>query len=55
MRLLPFLLLSLALSASAADWKISTFAGTGEKGGAGDGGPAVKATIDNPFGLTPWS
>lgn len=40
------------LSASAADWKITTFAGTGEKGGAGDGGPAVKAQIDNPFGLT---
>jgi streptogramin lyase len=40
------------LSASAADWKITTFAGTGEKGGAGDGGAAVKAQIDNPFGLT---
>lgn len=40
------------LSASAADWKITTFAGTGEKGGVGDGGPAVKAQIDNPFGLT---
>lgn len=42
---------ALTLSASAAGWKISTFAGTGEKGGAGDGGPATKARIDNPFGL----
>ncbi len=30
---------------------ISTFAGTGTKGSAGDGGPAKQAQIDNPFGV----
>jgi hypothetical protein len=30
---------------------ISTFAGTGERGFAGDGGPADKARLDNPFGI----
>lgn len=46
------LLLSLFLqSATAAEWTISTFAGTGVKGGSGDGGPAIAAQIDNPFGV----
>lgn len=44
-------LLFLAQAVSAADWTISTFAGNGVKGGEGDGGPATKATIDNPFGV----
>ena len=44
--------LLLAPLATAADWTISTFAGTGEKGFSGDGGPAVKAKMDNPFGVT---
>ncbi|MCX6855615.1 MAG: hypothetical protein NTV80_12010 [Verrucomicrobia bacterium] len=50
--LLLSLFLSLSFSLSAAQWQISTFAGTGQPGGAGDGGPAAQAQIDNPFGLT---
>jgi len=35
--------------ALAADPTITTVAGTGEKGFAGDGGPAAKAKLDQPF------
>jgi len=32
-----------------AQWIISTVAGTGEKGYAGDGGAATQALLNNPF------
>jgi len=50
MRATIALLLVFTISASA-DSVISTFAGTGERGFAGDGGPADKAKLDNPFGI----
>ncbi|MEW6306130.1 MAG: SMP-30/gluconolactonase/LRE family protein [Verrucomicrobiota bacterium] len=44
-------LLALSASLSAAEWRTSTFAGTGQKGYSGDGGPAAKAQVNNPFGV----
>jgi DNA-binding beta-propeller fold protein YncE len=44
---------ALLLTACRANeiWTIETFAGTGVQGFEGDGGPAKKAMLDNPFGV----
>ena len=39
------------LPPAAAQTKISTVAGTGQRGYSGDGGPASRAQIDNPYGI----
>lgn len=39
------------VSASASGWTISTFAGTGQQGTDGDGGPATSARVNDPYGL----
>jgi streptogramin lyase len=44
-------MLVLASVCGGAQRQIATFAGTGEKGYAGDGGPAVQARLNNPFGV----
>lgn len=51
--LIRFVLLGIVFSTSvsASSWSISTFAGTGEAGHRGDGGPAVAAQVDEPFGV----
>jgi streptogramin lyase len=46
-----FLLLSVAVQAQIGGAKIITFAGTGQQGYSGDGGPASSANLDNPFGV----
>ena len=47
---LTFLLVATCIG-SAAPRQIATFAGTGEKGYAGDGGLATHARLNNPFGI----
>jgi undecaprenyl-diphosphatase UppP len=41
----------LIVFARSAPSQISTVAGTGEAGYSGDGGPAIKAKLNNPFGI----
>ena len=43
-------LLAIALSIVEAG-DVTTFAGTGQKGFSGDGGPAAKAQLNNPFAI----
>ena len=47
----PTGLLAAAVPAGGARPAVATFAGTGAKGNAGDGGPAVAAQLSNVFGL----
>lgn len=47
-----FVIILLACSAVAqSNLQITTFAGTGQKGYSGDGGPARNAQLNNPFGI----
>lgn len=46
--MIPLLLVP---AAPAAQWTITTFAGTGTAGHAGDGGPATQAQVNDPYGV----
>lgn len=42
---------AISVSVSVAEWTIQTYAGNGKQGFSGDGGPAINAQLDNPFGV----
>ena len=48
---LRFLVLVLAATLRCAAGSLTNYAGTGEAGWSGDGGPALQAKLDNPFGI----
>ena len=50
--MLPAVLLLSLLTTSASAQTVKTLAGTGKVGHTGDGGPAVKARVGEPYGLT---
>ena len=51
-RLLVLLLVLAAPAFAESRWVVTTIAGTGAAGFTGDDGPADRATLNNPFGLT---
>ena len=50
-RIIMLGLLCAMASTPQAQWRIETFAGTGQAGYSGDGGEANKAQLDQPFGI----